>query len=108
MLIPYLLKKGSFRPKFDVWVTERKREINEGVKLRVNLGKTGGYPAENLEITISQHDQNFFETDWEYKDWTRFPARIRALATSLKDQDLWGKYLTSHIDGEIELRKVSN
>ena len=108
MLIPFLVKRGSFRPKFDVWITERKVKINEGTKLRVDLRKTGGYPAKDLQITISQDGQNFFQTDWEYQDWTRFPARIRALATSLRDQNLWGKYLVSHNDGEIELRKISS
>ena len=77
MLIPYLVKKGSFRPKFDAWIIEHKFELAQGARLRIDLGKSGGYPAHGLKITISQNDQNYFETDWEYHDWTRFPARIR-------------------------------
>ena len=106
MLIPYLVKRGSFRPKFEDSITEHKLEITEGARLRINLGKTGGYTAHGLQITISQDDQGFFQTDWKYQDWTRFPARIRALATSLKDQNLWGNYLVFHDEGEVELEKI--
>jgi hypothetical protein len=106
MLIPYLVKRGSFRPKFYAWITKHKMEISEGAILRINLGKTGGYPAEGLRITLSQADQSFFRTDWDYHDWTRFPARIRALATSLRDQNLWGTYLTFHNNGKVALEKI--
>jgi hypothetical protein len=62
----------------------------------------------DLQITISQDDQGFFSTDWAYQDqdWTRFPARIRAVATSLRDSNLWGNYLVFPDDGEIELEKI--
>ena len=105
MLIPYLVKRGSFRPKFEDWITEHKLEIAEGARLRISWGKIWSYPAHTLQITLSQEDQGFFNTDWEYQDqdWTRFPARIRALATSLRDNNIWGNYLVLHDDGEVVL-----
>ena len=108
MLIPYLVKRGSFRPKFEDSITEHKLEIAEGARLRIKFGKIWSYPAHALQITISQDDQGFFNTDWEYQDqdWTHFPARIRALATSLRDHSLWGNYLAFHDDGEVELEKI--
>jgi hypothetical protein len=42
------------------------------------LQKAGGYPGANVKITIMQDNIRDFDTDWEYEDWTRFPARIRA------------------------------
>jgi hypothetical protein len=38
MLIPYFVKRGSFRPKFDVWLSEHNLEIAEGAGLRIKLG----------------------------------------------------------------------
>jgi len=105
MLIPYLVNRGSFRPKFDVWLAEHNLEVAEGAGLKIKLGKTWGYPAHDLHITISQEDQSFFNTDWEFDDWTRFPARIRAVATSLRDHKLWGIYLVFSDDGEVVLEK---
>jgi hypothetical protein len=66
----------------------------------------GMYPGKNIKITIIQKDIKNFDTDWEYEDWTRFPARIRTLATALQDNWMWGTYLVSHSEGIIKLRKV--
>jgi len=105
MLIPHLVKQGSFRPKLSRWVSQVKEQIEEGLKVQMDLQKAGGYPGVNIKITIMQDNIKYFDTDWEYEDWTRFPARIRALATALQDNWMWGTYLVSHDNGLVELRK---
>ncbi len=104
MLIPHLVKQGSFRPKLSKWIGQVKEQIEEGSI--VLFAEAGGYPAVNVKITIMQDNIKYFDTDWEYEDWTRFPARIRALSTALQDNWMWGTYLVSHNDGIIKLRKV--
>jgi len=106
MLIPHLVKQGSFRPKFSKWIGQVKDQIKKGSIVQTDLQKAGGYPGENIKITIMQHDIKNFDTDWEYEDPTRFPARIKALATALQDNWMWGTYLVSHNDGIIKLRKI--
>jgi hypothetical protein len=96
MLIPHLVKQGSFRPKLSRWIGQVKEQIEEGSLAQMDLQKGGGYPGENIKITIMQKDIKNFDTDWEFEDWTRFPARIRALATAFKDNWMWGTYLVSH------------
>ena len=108
MRIPYLLRQGVFRPKLSEWVDQTKEQIEEGSVVQTDLKKAGGYAGENIKITIKNNIINEFETDWEYKDPTRFPARIRALATVLKDKRMWGSYFVSHKDGIISLRKVAS
>ena len=106
MLIPHLVRQGSFRPKLSKWIGQVKLQIEEGSTVKMDLQKGGGYPGENIKITIVKDDIKNFDTDWEHQDPTRFPARIRALATALQDNWMWGTYLASHNDGVIKLRKV--
>jgi putative restriction endonuclease len=44
---------------------------------------------------------------WSGKDPTRFPARIRAAATAIKDFGHEGEYFIHHDDGVIKIQKVS-
>jgi len=83
-----------------------KDQIKKGSIVQTDLQKAAGYPGANVKITIMQDNIRDFDTDWEYEDWTRFPERIRALATALQDNWMWGTYLVSHNDGIIKLRKV--
>ena len=105
MLIPHLVRQGSFRPKLSKWIGQVKDQIKKGSIVQTDLQKAGGYPGANVKITIMQDNIRDFDTDWEYEDWTRFPERIRALATALQDNWMWGTYLVSYNDGIIKLRK---
>ena len=105
MLIPHLVKQGSFRPKLSKLIGQVKDQIKKGSIVQMDLQRAGGYADENIKITIKNDMINEFETDWEYQDPTRFPARIRALATALQDNRMWGTYFVSHNDGIIKIRK---
>ena len=52
MLIPYLVKRGSFLPKFATWILEHAQELERGQTITLDLGKPGGYPAKDLRIEI--------------------------------------------------------
>jgi len=108
MKIPYLVRQGSFRPKLSEWVVQLKEQIEAGSIIQSDLKKAGGYVGENIKITIKKDIIKEFETDWKYQDPTRFPARIRALATVLKDNWMWGTYFVSRKDGMISLRKAAS
>ena len=105
MLIPHLVQQGYFRPKLSKWIGQVKEQIEEGFIVQTDLQKAGGYPGENIKIIIMQDDIKNFYTDWG-QILCDFPARIRALATALQDNLMWGTYLASHHDGIIKFRKV--
>lgn len=65
----------------------------------------GGYFGE-FEIDISADANNFTVPDYNYKDITRFPARIRAAATALKLSNLLGRFRISHDKGILKINKI--
>jgi hypothetical protein len=71
----------------------------------VTLGKPGGYNGER-EVAITTAHEPEFESDFEADDWTRFPARIRAAATALRDAGFTSSFLISHKDGELRIAQT--
>jgi hypothetical protein len=63
----------------------------------------GGYGG-RVEVTIRADDTAAFGTDWENSDVSRFPARIRAAATALRDEGCFGRYVIEHRDGALTIR----
>jgi hypothetical protein len=68
-----------------------------------DLRKPGGYNG-NVLVDIADGDE--FETDWSRPDPTRFPARIRAAATALRDIGFVGKFRVTHQDGSLTISRV--
>jgi 5-methylcytosine-specific restriction protein A len=64
----------------------------------------GGYEG-SLIVTIEKEDETGFETDWENPDVTRFPARIKAAATALRNQGYWGTFVVSHKNGSLSIKR---
>lgn len=62
--------------------------------VRVFLGP-GGYELD-AEILIHADDAGWFDVDWENRDPSRFPARIRAAVTVLMRRGYVGAFLVSH------------
>jgi hypothetical protein len=62
----------------------------------------GGY-AGRVVVTIPAGNPTSFGTDWEGNDETRFPARIKAAATALRDCGCIGRFLVVHADGSLEI-----
>lgn len=103
MDIPYV-SRSKFLKECERAISAGREGVENGVPLRVNLDE-GGY-AGRIIVTIDGSEQGVFEADWERKDPTRFPVRIRAAATALFNCSCFGRYEISHSDGSLEIRKT--
>ena len=66
----------------------------------------GGYSG-SIRVKIEKSQTLEFPADWESKDWTRFPARIRAAATALRDTSHFGTFDISHQDGTLRIPEAA-
>ena len=71
----------------------------------VTLGKPGGYNGKR-KVTITTAREPEFDSDFEADDWTRFPARIRAATTALRDAGLTGTFTIEHKDGDLRIARL--
>ena len=101
MNIPHLVRQGGFRPL----IAEALKQRGCPGTIKVNLGKIGGYSG-SVEITVGGPRQNEFEAAIDLKDWTRFPARIRAAATALRDRGCTGRFRVVHEDGVLVMTRL--
>ena len=101
MKIPHLTQTS--RSQFYPLVREVLRESGKRWPVLVHFPKTGGYDGA-VKVTIGSATEAEFEADHELTDWTRFPARIRAAATALRDSGRLGSYQVKHNDGNLEVR----
>lgn len=76
--------------------------LGAGEEVHVSLGP-GGYHG-NIIVTIRDSDPYYFGTDWESSDPTRFPVRIKAAATALRNCACHGQFEISHLDGALTIR----
>ncbi|MCP4990695.1 MAG: hypothetical protein GY928_33025 [Colwellia sp.] len=76
-------------------------ELNKGTEQTVFLG-AGGYEFKLQEIEIKSEG---FLCEFGNKDLTRFPARIKSLATFLAEIKAYGTYKISHHSGECSVQK---
>lgn len=102
MKIPHLKRDGSFRPQIRKCISE----LEASDIAQIALSTAGGYKG-NVTVEIGNIDEVSFEASLELSDWTRFPARIRAAATELRDQGFIGTFKIYHDEGIllIERRK---
>lgn len=61
-----------------------------------------GYPG-RVRVTIWRERVDEFASDWEGADRTRFPVRIRAAATALRDQRCYGPFVITHREGLLTI-----
>ena len=101
MKIPHLTQTG--RSQFYPLVREALDESGNRWPVVVQFPKTGGYGG-TVRVTIRSATEAEFEADLELNDWTRFPARIRAAATALRESGRLGSYQVKHHDGTLEVR----
>jgi hypothetical protein len=94
--------RSQFLPALESAIQEHRAELLAGGVVRVDLLEGGGYDGRVI-VTIRRTDRMFFGTDWERTDSTRFPARIKAAATALRNCDCQGRYEISHSDGSLKI-----
>jgi hypothetical protein len=101
MKIPHLKRDGTFRPQ----IREAIQNLKASPVVHVSLYPAGGYNGA-VTITISNRHEREFHIGREISDSTRFPARIRAAATELRDQGFRGRFRISHDDGALQIERA--
>jgi 5-methylcytosine-specific restriction endonuclease McrA len=59
-----------------------------------------GYPGDEL-VEIQSREEETFRSDWKGSDPTRFPARIKAAATALRDEGYRGTFRVQQEEGTL-------
>ena len=83
-------------------VIEREMPLDPGKTIVCNFQKVGGYELA-VEVIIKPEEE--FVSNREYRDPTRFPARIRAAATALRDTGNFGLYSISHRESVLTINQ---
>jgi hypothetical protein len=103
MNIPY-----SLHSKFTVLCQEgiatQQGALNAGQEIHIAL-EAGGYSGK-INVAIDKDNLIGFETDWSASDPSRFPARLKAAATALRDSDNLGRFEISHSNSVISISKA--
>jgi hypothetical protein len=101
MRIPFLVQEGKFLPAIRSVIKDSGVRMPVTVELQV----CGGYGG-TIRVKIERLQLLEFEADWESRDWTRFPARIRAAATALRDTGHFGTFDISHNEGTLRISEA--
>ena len=91
------VERSSFLPTIADALDDGPGYPRVGEPIQVSLRK-GGYAGRG-EIEIMANHKEYFLADWRGTDSTRFPVRIRAAATALRDRKCFGRFAISHEDG---------
>jgi hypothetical protein len=101
MKIPHLIRSGSFRPQ----IRDKVESLNGSDVIEIQLQPEGGYSGV-IEIEIQDPQESHLEAAVNLTDASRFPARIRAACTELRDQGFIGKFRISHDDGLLTIQRI--
>lgn len=103
MLIPFVTR-SRFLPAIDAELKAAGACLEPGRSVTVRL-EGGGYRG-TVEVEISAGPSSEFEAGVEIADVTRFPVRIRAAATALREHHCWGRYEITHQDGTLTILRL--
>ena len=84
-------------------ITDQQEALNTRQLIAVAL-EPGGYAAKVI-VTVHASSSTEFETDWSAGDPTRFPVRIKAAATALRNSGNFGRFEISHSNGLLSISK---
>ena len=105
MLIPYNVESGGFREIISHKLKENSVIFSDFGKIEIDLeADPAGYTGE-VRVTIHPDLNEGFGSDWVSDDLTRFPARIKAAASALKDNGYKDDWMINHEDGIIKIQK---
>jgi hypothetical protein len=99
---------SDFLPTLESALQVESHKLAAGSAVTVHLGKGGGYDG-TVTVTLRPpltHDN--FESDWDGRDPTRFPARIKAAATALRNAGWLGVFRLTHKDGELSIERLAS
>ncbi len=86
-------------------LTAQHERLNRGEQVDVPL-ELGGYNG-HLIVTIRPGVTAAFQAEWESKDKSRFPSRIKAAATALRNCGYTGSFKICHDNGELSIRPLA-
>ena len=101
MKIPYNVKSS----KLVNLIRNELKDFNSEIEITLEDIDKEGYSGQ-FEIEVGVDDVNFEALDYENPDVTRFPARIKASATSLKLLNIMGRFRISHKNGVLNIKKL--
>jgi len=101
MKIPHLTREGTFRPQMRTQLAA----LSDCDFVTTSLSPSGGYKGA-IDVTIGPRAENEFEAAVELSDSSRFPARIRAACTELRDQGCTGPFRITHDDGILTISRL--
>ena len=101
MKIPHLTRNGTFRPQMRTQLAA----LSDCDFVQISLSPTGGYKGA-MDVTIGKRSEDEFEAEVELSDPSRFPARIRAACTELRDQGYTGSFRITNDDGILTISRV--
>jgi hypothetical protein len=102
MRVPYV-SNSRFLPIIAAALDDQMNGACAGA-LIVDLGR-GGYTG-TVTVDLDPDDLRTFSSNWKGVDVTRFPVRIRAAATALRDRHVFGKFVIVHSDGELRIMSL--
>ena len=105
MNIPYA-SRSKFIAPCHTGITAQQEALDAGHVIRIALEvEKEGYPGK-IQVSIAARNVTKFETNWSASDPTRFPARLKAAVTALRDCGCWGDFDISHADGVLSIGKT--
>lgn len=104
MNVPYA-SRSSFKRSSEQGTAAQREALESGQTIVVLLPSDGGVKGYSgrLTVTIDPTDAASFQADRAPK---RFPARIKAAATALRDCGCHGGFLITHEGGIVSISKV--
>ena len=109
MIIPYNTDPGGFRVIISDAIKAKETLTSDSGQIEIELNtEASGYSGKvKVDIQPAIDDEFTVVSGWKGKDVSRFPARIKAAATAIKDSGLQGTYSVSHKDGIIKIEKTA-
>jgi len=103
--LSYNRRMSSFYPDCEEAIKEGLADGRLDVPLAVEFEKEGGYKR-SVRVRVDPDRPDEFWSDWAGSDPTRFPARIRAAATALRDHTKGGVFRIAHEDGRLTIEPL--
>jgi hypothetical protein len=96
--------QSKFLEPCKIEINNQFNQLTNGQKIVINFPESSGY---NGEIIVDiKESKDSFSTFWENTDPTRFPARIKAAATALKEKKCFGAHKITHNNGELTITRI--
>jgi len=94
--------RGQFVDEIEKAISNNKANLATGLPIKVKLNP-GGFDA-TVRVKISQEHPHEFWADWNQKNASWFPARIKNAAWALQRQGVFGEFEITHNNGNLAIK----